>query len=72
VVTFLWRFAGYPEPTASTNPFEDVPEGAYYKKAVLWAAETGVTIGTSKTKFSPNDTCTRGEIVTFLWRYMRE
>ena len=71
-VTFLWRFAGKPEPTASTNPFEDVPEGAYYTKAVLWAAETGVTLGTSKTKFSPNKRCTRGEIVTFLWRYMRE
>ena len=72
VVTFLWRFAGSPEPTASTNPFEDVPEGAYYTKAVLWAAETGVTAGTSNTTFSPNKPCTRGEIVTFLWRYMRE
>ncbi|MBQ1779179.1 MAG: S-layer homology domain-containing protein, partial [Acidaminococcaceae bacterium] len=71
-VTFLWRFAGKPEPTASTNPFEDVPEGAYYTKAVLWAAETGVTTGTGKTKFSPNNPCTRAQIVTFLWRYMRE
>ena len=70
VVTFLWRFAGSPEPTTSTNPFEDVPEGKYYAKAVLWAAETGVTAGTGDTTFSPNKTCTRGEIVTFLYRYM--
>ena len=72
IVTFLWRAAGSPEPETTENPFEDVKESKYYYKAVLWAAETGVTAGTSKTKFSPNDTCTRSEIVTFLWRYMRE
>ena len=72
VVTFLWRFAGSPEPTASTSPFEDVSDGKYYTKAVLWAAETGVTAGTSETTFRPNDTCTRGQIVTFLWGYMSE
>ena len=71
-VTFLWRAAGSPEPETTENPFEDVKESKYYYKAVLWAAEAGVTAGTSKTKFSPNDTCTRSEIVTFLWRYMRE
>ena len=70
VVTFLWRFAGSPELTTTTNPFTDVPAGKYYTKAVLWAAEKGVTAGTSETTFSPNDTCTRGQIVTFLYRYM--
>ena len=70
VVTFLWRFAGSPEPTPTTNPFEDVKTGKYYYKAVLWAAENNVTAGTSETTFSPNDTCTRGQIVTFLYRYV--
>lgn len=70
VVTFLWRFADSPEPTTTTNPFTDVPAGKYYTKAVLWAAETGVTAGTSETTFSPKQTCTRGQIVTFLYRYM--
>ena len=72
VVTFLWRFAGSPEPTASTSPFEDVPEGEYYTKAVLWAAETGVTAGTSETTFSPDDGCTRAQSVTFLYRLIGE
>lgn len=70
VVTFLWRFAGSPDPTTAANPFTDVPDGKYYTKAVLWAAEKGVTAGTSDTTFSPNQTCTRGQIVTFLYRYM--
>lgn len=69
VVTFLWRAAGEPEPTTANNPFKDVKEGTYYYKAVLWAAETGVTTGTSATAFSPETTCTRGQIVTFIWRY---
>ncbi|MBR6916509.1 MAG: S-layer homology domain-containing protein [Clostridia bacterium] len=68
VVTFLWRAAGSPEPTGAKNPFRDVKSGEYYYKAVLWAVEKGITTGTSATKFSPNDTCTRGQIVTFLWR----
>ena len=72
VVTFLWRFAGCPEPTAATNPFTDVPSGTYYTKAALWAAENGVTAGTGKTTFSPDRTCTRGQIVTFLYRYQKE
>ncbi len=72
VVTFLWRFAGSPEPTAATNPFTDVPSGTYYTKAALWAAENGVTAGTGKTTFSPDRTCTRGQIVTFLYRYQKE
>ena len=69
VVTFLWRAAGQPEPTSSTNPFTDVAADTYYYKAVLWAVEHNVTAGTSATTFSPDDTCTRAQIVTFLWRY---
>lgn len=69
VVTFLWRAAGQPEPTGSRNPFTDVSASAYYYKAVLWAVENGITAGTSATTFSPDDTCTRAQIVTFLWRY---
>ena len=68
VVTFLWRVAGQPEPTEGTNPFTDVKEGTYYYKAVLWAVETGITNGTSETTFDPDETCTRAQIVTFLWR----
>ena len=69
VVTFLWRAAGTPEPTSGSNPFSDVTAGTYYYKAVLWAVEKGITAGTSATTFSPDDTCTRAQIVTFLWRY---
>ena len=68
VVTFLWRAAGQPEPTEGTNPFTDVKEGTYYYKAVLWAVEKGITNGTSETTFDPDEPCTRGQIVTFLWR----
>ena len=70
VVTFLWRAAGKPEPTSTTNPFEDVAADQYYYKAVLWAVEKGITKGTSETKFSPDSTCTRAQIVTFLYRAM--
>jgi hypothetical protein len=67
VVTFLWRAAGEPAPN-STNPFRDVEEGTYYYKAVLWAVEQGITAGVSPTEFAPDRDCTRGQIVTFLWR----
>ena len=49
-------------------PFTDVPVGSYYYDAVLWAVENGITKGTSETRFSPNMTCSRAQIVTFLWR----
>ena len=67
-VTFLWRAAGSPAPRSRTVPFTDVPVGSYYYDAVLWAVENGITKGTSDTTFSPNDTCTRAQIVSFLWR----
>ena len=72
VVTFLWRMAGMPEPTVQNDPFTDVKAGAYYEKAVLWAFERGITAGTSADTFSPEAVCTRGQIVTFLWRYEGE
>ena len=68
VVTFLWRAAGSPEPKNKTNPFKDVKEGSFYYKAVLWAVENEITKGTSSTTFAPEATCTRGQIVTFLYR----
>ena len=67
-VTILWRAAGCPEPTIKTTSFTDVKAGSYYEKAVLWAVENGITAGTTKNTFSPNDACTRAQIVTFLWR----
>ena len=67
-VTFLWRAAGSPEPETRTMPFTDIPVGSYYYDAVLWAVENGITKGTSDTTFSPNMTCTRAQIVAFLWR----
>ena len=69
VVSFLWRAAGKPEPSSAKNPFTDVSSGDYYYKAVLWAAEKGIVYGTSATKFSPNASCTRAQVVCFLYRY---
>lgn len=70
VVTFLWRAAGSPAPTAKTSPFADVQDpGAFYYQAVLWAAENGITTGTDATHFSPDLPVTRGQFVTFLWRH---
>ena len=72
VVTFLWRYAGSPEPMSAENPFTDVPEGSFYHKAVLWAVENGITNGVSETAFGPNLACNRAQVVTFLWRMMKE
>ena len=69
VVTFLWRAAGKPEPTTTTNPFTDVKSGDYFYKAVLWAVENRITNGTGDgTTFEPNANCNRAQIVTFLSR----
>ncbi|MBQ6159331.1 MAG: leucine-rich repeat protein [Oscillospiraceae bacterium] len=70
VVTFLWNAMGQPEPTITDCPFVDVKPGKYYYKAMLWALETGVTSGKDDTHFAPNDTCTRGQVVTFIWNAM--
>ena len=74
VVTFLWRSAGCPSAARSDNPFIDVPEDAYYRDAVLWAVEQGITQGTGvdeatgKQLFSPSQTCSYAHILTFLYR----
>ena len=68
IVTFLWRAAGSPAPSSTEMPFTDVPADAYYRNAVLWAVENGITGGTSATTFSPDAPCSRGQIVAFLWR----
>ena len=71
IVTFLWRFAGCPEPKTTKMPFVDVPANDYFTKAVLWAAENGITNGTGDgTTFKPHEICTRAQIVTMLARYM--
>lgn len=67
MVTFLWRANGSPKATG-VNPFADVSADAYYYDAVLWAAEQGVTSGTSANTFSPDAVLTRAQTVTFLWR----
>ena len=67
-VTFLWRAAGSPAAGGTENPFTDVPEDAYYRDAVLWAMEKNITQGTGADTFSPDEQCTRGQIVTFLYR----
>ena len=73
VVTFLHRSQGRPMPWSLNNPFTDVAEGQYYYAAVLWAVHHSpqITNGTSADRFSPDATCTRGQIVTFLYRSMK-
>ncbi len=67
IVTFLWRSQGKPV-MGSANPFKDVKGGTYYYNAVLWAVNEQITNGTSPTTFAPKADCTRGQIVTFLYR----
>ena len=67
-VTFLWRSMGAPAPASADNNFADVAENAYYRDAVLWAVENGLTNGTTANAFSPNQTVTRAQFMTFLWR----
>ena len=67
-MTFLWAAAGRPEPTASAN-FSDVKSTDYFAKAVAWAVENGITAGVGGGKFGASQPCTRGQIMTFLWRF---
>ena len=66
MVTFLWKLAGAPA-VEGEMPFWDVPENVYYYDAVLWAAQEGIAGGTGPDIFSPDATCSRGQMVTFLW-----
>ena len=68
IVTFLWRAAGSPEPTGTSQSFADVDADDYFAKAVLWALENGITTGVTDTTFAPNAVCTRAQTVTFLHR----
>ena len=65
-VTFLYRAAG--APAVSGGSFADVAADAYYADAVAWAVKEGITSGTGATTFSPDAACTRGQIVTFMYR----
>lgn len=67
VVTFLWAAAGKPDPVASNNPFTDVSSSDWYFKSVMWAVQNGITSGTSDTTFSPDNSCTRAQVATFLY-----
>lgn len=69
VVTYLWKLAGH--PSYSGGSFSDVSPNAAYADAVAWAVDNGITSGTSATTFSPNQTCTRAQIVTFLYRFSK-
>ena len=66
-MTFLWRAAGSPEPAGKAG-FTDVPDDAYYAKAVAWAVEKGIATGIGGGQFAPKQACTRGQIAAFLWR----
>ena len=68
IVTFLWRAKGEPDVSGVKNPFKDIKSTDYYYKAVLWAVKNGITTGTDDTHFAPNNTCTRAQSVTFMWR----
>ena len=70
MAVFLWRAAGSPEPKAMSR-FADVPEDAYYAKAVAWAVEKGITTGTGENTFSPEETCTRAQMAALLYRYAK-
>lgn len=68
VVTFLWRVAGQPKATKRTCSFTDVIKGEFYYDAMLWAVEQNITNGMGNNCFEPNTICTRGQVVTFLYR----
>lgn len=69
MITFFWRAAGSPAPASAENPFQDIVQDAYYRDAVLWAVEQGLTQGMTKETFAPEDACTRAQCVTFLQRF---
>lgn len=69
LVTILYRSENTPNVSGESNPFADVPDGQWYTDAVNWAAKEGIVNGTSKTTFAPNDSITREQIATILYRY---
>lgn len=71
MATFLYRYSNTPTVTG-TSPFEDVARDAYYHDAVCWAVAQEITNGISATQFSPEGPCTRGQMVTFLYRLLEK
>ena len=71
VVTFLYASAGKPAPTSTDSPFTDVTLGDWYVNPVLWAVEHDITGGIGNGMFGPNNTCTRAQVVTFLYKASR-
>lgn len=76
IISFLSENLGYvlepekeEEPPVHNNPFTDIAEGTYYYDGVLWAVENGITNGIGDNRFGVEQTCTRGQGLTFLWRY---
>ena len=67
-MTFLWASKGKPAPSSMESPFGDVSTGDWFCKAILWAAENGITKGIGDGLFGVNDTCTRSQIITFLYK----
>lgn len=67
IVSFLWKINGSPEPKNSDNPFKDVSSKRYYYKPILWAYHAGLTTGTSNNTFSPDQPCSRAQVVQFIW-----
>ena len=70
IVMFLWRYAGKPNPKSGVKAFPDVPKSHSYYTAIMWAAGKGITTGFSDGTFRPNQKCTRGQCITFIYRYM--
>ena len=69
IVTMLWRLAGKPAPKSASSKFKDVQnKNSYSYNAILWASEKGISTGANG-EFKPGKTCTRAEIVTFIYRY---
>ena len=68
-VTYLWRYEGKPAADGVANPFKDVKSGDECYTAVMWAFKNNITTGMSADTFSPDTTCSRGQIVTFLYRF---
>ena len=68
MITFVWRAMGSPNPGITSCDFEDVLTNKYYYKPVLWALEKGIVAGYDETAFAPDKTCTRAQMVSFLWR----
>ena len=67
IMTFLWKINGSPEPDTGNNPFTDVSSDRFFYKPILWAYQSGLTTGTTATTFSPEQPCSRGQVVQFLW-----